>query len=87
MGSVSLRVQQAFGLWAAGRQDDIAPNAHGVAGKFQSFVLWNQEPSLCWNALGDSSLSVVIEGGRKIKQLAPAQRAEAGIKMVEAAVD
>jgi hypothetical protein len=65
----------------------VFPDTDGIAGKPKSLSFRHEKTSGRSDPFGKSFLPIVIEGGREIQQFATAQRAQAGIEVVETVVD
>ena len=63
------------------------PDTDGIAGEAQGFIFWDGETELVRNTFGNRCLGIDIECRGEIEELAAAQGTEAGIQMIEAAVD
>ena len=58
-----------------------------IASKPQGFIFGNGKAKLRGHTFSHRNEAVVIECGREVEELATAEGAEAGIEVVEAAVD
>jgi hypothetical protein len=87
MRKIAARGQQGFCLWTACGQHDVFPDTDGIAGKSESLSFRHHETSGKSDPFGKNLLPVVIEGGREIEELTPAQGAQAGVEVIESIVD
>lgn len=87
VGIIPLFEEPTFSGGTSGREDDVLPDTNGIAGELQGVLFWNGETQPVGNPFGDRRLAIAIKRCGEIEELAAAQGAEAGIQMIEPAVN
>ena len=87
MGEIAARGQLGFCFRASAWQHDVFPDTDGIAGKPERLRFRYDKTSGRRNPFGKSLLPIPIEGRGKIQEFTAAQGTQAGVEVIEPAVD
>jgi len=87
MGKIAVRGQQGFCFRTACRQHNVFPDRDSIAGKPESLSFRHHETFRRSDPFGKNLLPITIECERKMQEFAAAQGAQAGVEVIEPAVD